>query len=102
MYYLYLILRKVIKTKLIYKTMKDWEKKYNKMVEVNEFFGLPYDDLTDKSIKSFISQQRKDVLEEERLKYIDFLERELKVAKTCGETVFIYEVYNTGKLSRIT
>lgn len=39
--------------------MKDWKKEYNKMVEVNEFFGLPYDDLTDKSIKNFISQQRK-------------------------------------------
>ena len=36
--------------------METWEKEYNKMVELNEFFGLPYDEHTDNLIKNFIHQ----------------------------------------------
>ena len=36
--------------------MKNWEKEYNKMAELNEFFGLPYDEHTDNLIKNFIHQ----------------------------------------------
>ena len=40
--------------------MKNWEKEYNKMAELNEFFGLPYDEHTDSLIKDFISTIREN------------------------------------------
>ena len=44
--------------------MKNWEKEYNKMAELNEFFGLPYDEHTDNLIKNFIHQALIDYKEE--------------------------------------
>jgi hypothetical protein len=44
--------------------MNNWGKEYNKMAEENEFYGLPYDDNTDKLIKQFISDLRKKDMEE--------------------------------------
>ena len=44
--------------------MKNWEKKYNKMAELNEFFGLPYDEHTDSLIKDFIHTNRQNYKEE--------------------------------------
>jgi hypothetical protein len=38
--------------------MDNWEKEYNKMAELNEFFGLPYDEHTDSLIKDFIHTNR--------------------------------------------
>jgi len=46
--------------------MNNWGKEYNKMAEENEFYGLPYDDNTDKLIKQFISDLRKKDLTLER------------------------------------
>ena len=40
--------------------MDKWEKEYNKMAELNEFFGLPYDEHTDELIKSFIRTIRQN------------------------------------------
>ena len=40
--------------------MKTWEKEYNKMSELNEFFGLPYDEYTDHLIKNFIHTNRQN------------------------------------------
>ena len=40
--------------------MDKWEKEYNKMAEINEFFGLPYDEHTDELIKSFIRTIRQN------------------------------------------
>ena len=44
--------------------MKNWEKEYNKMAELNEFFGLPYDEHTDNLIKDFFLQTLTDYKEE--------------------------------------
>ena len=42
--------------------MNNWEKEYNKMAELNEFFGLPYDEHTDNLIKDFIRDYKKEMV----------------------------------------
>ncbi|NCD07695.1 MAG: hypothetical protein EOL97_16420 [Spirochaetia bacterium] len=34
---------------------KNWQERFDEMSEINEFYGLPYNDLVDSSIKQFIS-----------------------------------------------
>jgi len=46
------------------KCMDKWKKEYNKMAELNEFFGLPYDEHTDELIESFIRTTRQNDKEE--------------------------------------
>ena len=53
--------------------MDKWEKEYNKMAEINEFFGLPYDEHTDELIKSFIRTIRQND-KKELIKIADALE----------------------------
>ncbi|MGI6124486.1 MAG: hypothetical protein ACOYIG_09955 [Acetivibrionales bacterium] len=34
---------------------KTWQERFDEMSDINEFYGLPYNDLVDSSIKQFIS-----------------------------------------------
>ena len=46
---------------------KTWQERFDEMSEINEFYGLPYDDLVDSSIKQFISDlidKKGDIKEE--------------------------------------
>jgi len=46
--------------------MNNWEKEYNKMAELNEFFGLPYNKHTDNLIKDFLFTSIQEAIAEER------------------------------------
>ncbi len=41
---------------------KTWQERFDDMSEINEFYGLPYNDLVDSSIKQFIS----DIIDQTR------------------------------------
>ena len=41
---------------------KTWQERFDEMSEINEFYGLPYNDLVDSSIKQFIS----DIIDQTR------------------------------------
>lgn len=47
---------------------KNWQERFDEMSEMNEFYGLPYNDLVDSSIKQFISdiiaQTREETIRE--------------------------------------
>ena len=75
--------------------METWEKEYNKMAELNEFFGLPYDEHTDSLIKDFIHQSFTDYKEEVENACLDKIEELQKYyndnvndSETLNETAF--------------
>ncbi len=43
---------------------KNWQERFDEMSEINEFYGLPYNDLVDSSIKQFISDIIDQTIEE--------------------------------------
>ena len=79
---------------VIYKSMETWEKEYNKMVELNEFFGLPYDEHTDNLIKNFIHQALIDYKEET----LNLITEEISQAQIEGDkTSRLISLYNKIK-----
>jgi len=74
--------------------MKNCEKEYNKMSELNEFFGLPYNEHTDNLIKDFFLQTFTDY-KEETLKLIT---EEIAQAQIEGDkTSRLTSLYNKIK-----
>lgn len=60
---------------------KNWQERFDEMSEMNEFYGLPYNDLVDTSIKQFISDIIAQTREETIRKVEEMLPREYKRAK---------------------
>lgn len=52
---------------------KNWQERFDEMSEINEFYGLPYNDLVDSSIKQFIS----DIITQTREETIRDVEAEM-------------------------
>ena len=74
--------------------MKNSEKEYNKMAELNEFFGLPYDEHTDNLIKNFIHQALIDYKEET----LNLITEEISQAQIEGDkTSRLISLYNKIK-----
>ena len=55
-------------------TIKTWQERFDEMSEMNEFYGLPYNDLVDSSIKQFIS----DIIDQTREETIRAIPEEMK------------------------